>query len=248
MWARPPGPRRPGTATRGTGPSGGSQRVERGRQGGEHATFPLTKRRGRSVPHHRAMGSAIPRRRGGRPRKAPSANQASLSIGGHCREWSSSPSVIRAGSLGGALASSVWGAERREGTGEPSSRPTEKPAQAMPLGDFLLKEERTFEFTSSPTAQCVRLPLPPLLGSAAWSEVWSRRPRISNSLGHGAKGGSGTRQDKRDGHSRGAVLLLKLLLNNRRRFQNMRDEDLCLTLSLSLCLCPTRRHQNGRFR
>lgn len=65
VWARPPGPRRPGTATQGTGPSGGSQRVESRRQGGEHATFSLTKRRGRCVPHHHAMGSAIPRRRGG---------------------------------------------------------------------------------------------------------------------------------------------------------------------------------------
>lgn len=138
----------------------------------------------------------------GRERLHP-ANQASLGVSGHCREWSSSPSVVRAGSLGGALASSVWGAERREGTGEPSSRPTEKPARATPLGDFLLKEGRTFEFTSSPTAQRVPRPLPPLLGSGAWSEVWSRRPRISDSLGHGAKGGSGTRQDKRDGHSRG---------------------------------------------
>lgn len=100
-WARPPGPRRRGTATQGTGSAEGPG----GREGlaGSRAFS-----RGRSVANHRVTGSAVP---AGRERLRPT-NRASLGVSGH------RPPPVRSGPSrlpGRRLGSSAWGAERGEG-------------------------------------------------------------------------------------------------------------------------------------
>lgn len=96
-WARPPGPRRRGTATQGTGSAEGPG-------GGEGLAGSRAFSRGRSVANHRVTGSAVP---AGRERLQPT-HRASLGVSG--------PPPVQPSRLPGRrLGSSAWGAERGEG-------------------------------------------------------------------------------------------------------------------------------------
>lgn len=102
-WARPPGPRRRGTATQGTGSAEGPG-------GGEGLAGSRAFSQGRSVANHRVTGSAVP---AGRERLQPT-HRASLGVSGQ------RPPAVRSESElsrlpGRRLGSSAWGAERGEG-------------------------------------------------------------------------------------------------------------------------------------
>lgn len=149
-WARPPGPRRRGTATQGTGSAEGP--------GGGEGLAGSRRFHGKERCEPPRNGKRRPRR----PRKAPAHTPG---LAGRQRSASSSgPSLSRADSLGGASAALRGERSAERGRGEPSGGSAGKRGRrhrAVPLGGLLLKEERgAFEFTSSSAAQRDPRPLP----------------------------------------------------------------------------------------